>query len=231
MHCASGVGKEHGLHEANHHASPRAGRVTLSYVCPHCHRFLLEDHIRWVSAEHSDSGEKKNERNWRQLEVRSMRRPAQPKGPEQSPGDTRQRGSQRSKGVPSVRTLRREVVAGLPSALSKQLASLQAGMDNLADTIIGGSQQRSTLKITNEFRRFIDVKNHEAVKIGDLDGNSEEIKVIRPNLKIETFPNAAIREEVDDQTLRAKEVGILHTSLNSTKVGDSRWRPSLPDDD
>ena len=41
------------------------GRVTLSYVCPHCHRFLLEDYISWVSAEHSGSGKEKNERNWR----------------------------------------------------------------------------------------------------------------------------------------------------------------------
>ena len=104
--------------------------------------------------------------------------------------------------------------------LSKQLANLQAGRDNLVDTIIGGSQQRSTLKITNELRRLIDVKNHETVKIGDLEENSEAINVIRRNLKMETFPNAATREEVDDQTLRAKEVGILHTFINSWETAD-----------
>ena len=29
-----------------------AGGATLSYVCPHCHCFPLEDHIWWVSAGH-----------------------------------------------------------------------------------------------------------------------------------------------------------------------------------
>ena len=160
-----------------------------------------------------------------------MRRPMQLKGPDQSPGDTRQRGSQRSKGVPGGHARRREVLAGLSCVLSKQLANLQTGRGNLVDTIIGGSQQRSTLKVTNELRRLTDVKNHEAVKIGDLEENSEAINVIRDNLNMETFPNAATREEVDDPTLRAKEVGILHTFINSTKVGDSRWRPSLLDED
>ena len=28
------------------------GGVTLSYVCPHCHRFPLEDHIWWFSSGH-----------------------------------------------------------------------------------------------------------------------------------------------------------------------------------
>ena len=81
-----------------------------------------------------------------------MRRPMQLKGLDWSPGDARQRGSQRSKGVPGVYTRLHEVLAGLPSALSKQLANLQAGGDNLVDTI------------TNESRRFTDVKNHEITR-------------------------------------------------------------------
>ena len=28
------------------------GGVTLSHVCPHCHRFPSEDYIRWVSQRH-----------------------------------------------------------------------------------------------------------------------------------------------------------------------------------
>ena len=27
----------------------RQGGVTMSYLCPHCNRFLLEDYILWVS--------------------------------------------------------------------------------------------------------------------------------------------------------------------------------------
>ena len=35
------------------------GAVILSYVCPHCHRYPLEDYVWWVSSGH---GEK--QRNW-----------------------------------------------------------------------------------------------------------------------------------------------------------------------
>ena len=30
------------------------GDVTLSYVCPHCHCFPLEDYIWWVSSQHGE---------------------------------------------------------------------------------------------------------------------------------------------------------------------------------
>ena len=35
------------------------GGVTLSYVCPHCNRFPLEDYVWWVSTGHGDSNNKK----------------------------------------------------------------------------------------------------------------------------------------------------------------------------
>ena len=31
----------------------------LSYVCPHCHRYLLENYIWWVSIRQGDSSKKK----------------------------------------------------------------------------------------------------------------------------------------------------------------------------
>ena len=41
------------------------GSVTLSYVCPHCRCFPLEDHIRWVSPGHGDGNNRKTkQRNW-----------------------------------------------------------------------------------------------------------------------------------------------------------------------
>ena len=49
------------------------GGVTLSYVCPHCHRFPLEDHIWCVS-----SGE---EEEAVQLVVCGVRRPVQLEDP------------------------------------------------------------------------------------------------------------------------------------------------------
>ena len=34
------------------------GGVTLSYVCPHCNCFPLDDHICWVSTGHGDGNRK-----------------------------------------------------------------------------------------------------------------------------------------------------------------------------
>ena len=41
-------------------------------------------------------------------------------------------------------------------------------------------QEQRRLEITNELRRFIEVDIHEAVKIGDLEKNSEVIRVAGP---------------------------------------------------
>ena len=35
------------------------GGVTLSYICPHCNSFPLEDHVWWVSTGHGDSNNRK----------------------------------------------------------------------------------------------------------------------------------------------------------------------------
>ena len=35
------------------------GGVTLSYICPHCNSFPLEDYIWWVSTGHGDGGNRK----------------------------------------------------------------------------------------------------------------------------------------------------------------------------
>ena len=41
------------------------GGVTLSYVCPHCNSFTLEDYIWWVSTGHGDDNNRKKKRcNW-----------------------------------------------------------------------------------------------------------------------------------------------------------------------
>ena len=40
------------------------GGVTLSFVCPHCHRHPLEDYIWWVSSGHDDGRKKKKQCIW-----------------------------------------------------------------------------------------------------------------------------------------------------------------------
>ena len=64
--------------------------------------------------------------------------------------------------------------------LSKLLATLQAGGDNLVDSIFEALQLQSRHTITDELRRFIKVANHEVVKTGELQTNSVAIKVVRP---------------------------------------------------
>ena len=43
-----------------------------------------------------------------------------------------------------------------------------------------------------ENHEFIEVDNHEAVKIGDQHKNSEAIKVVKPKFNMDIFPNAAV---------------------------------------
>ena len=51
-HCIADPAAEHGLLEADHCAKWCGGRITLSYVCLHCHRFPIEDYIWWLSTRH-----------------------------------------------------------------------------------------------------------------------------------------------------------------------------------
>ena len=60
----------------------------------------------------------------------------------------------------------------------KLLANLQAGADNLVNSIFWELQGQSSVKLTNDLRRFIEVDDREPVKIGELERNSEAIKVV-----------------------------------------------------
>ena len=57
---------------------------------------------------------------------------------------------------------------------------LQTRTGHLVETMFEGLQEQSRLTITNALRRFVD--NHEAVKIVDLEKNSEAIKVVKSKL-------------------------------------------------
>ena len=110
----------------------------------------------------------------------------------------------------------------------KFLANQQTGGDSLVDTIFEGLQEQSRMNITNERRRFIEVDNHETVKIGYLEKNSEAIRVVRPKYNKETYQ---IREGVSESTFREGEEGTLRSFINTACVGDSRRGPPLVDED
>ena len=95
------------------------------------------------------------------------------------------------------------------------------------DTIFQGLQEQSRLKIMNEQRRFIVVDNQEAVKIGDLEQNTEPIKVARPKLNKKIFPKAAVRE-VDELT---PWEGQARCSPATPQMWRQRMGPPLVDAD
>ena len=105
--------------------------------------------------------------------------------PEQGFGFPRQCGPQRGEGVQVPRAASGFV---RKSHACSQVAGESADGDSLVDTIIEGVQEQSRLNVTNDLRRFTEVDDHEAVKIGDLE-NSEAIKVAKPKFE-EIFPNA-----------------------------------------
>ena len=192
------------------------GGVTLSYVCLHCHRVPLEDYIWWFSMGHGDSrkkGKKQCSRwcaacggqcNWR--------------NPNRVFGHTGPCGSQRREGVsgacPATQSRARN------KCVCSQVAGDLAGRAEIASwtTIFEGLQEQSRLTVTNELGRFIEVDSNEAVKIG-VEKHSEAITVARHKFDTESFPNAVIREGVNELTFREGEEGMQRSIINTAQRG------------
>ena len=100
----------------------------------------------------------------------------------------------------------------------KLLANQQTGGDSLVDTLSGGLQEKSRLKMMEELRRFFKVDDHEAVKIGDLEKYQVVLHVVGSNFNRADFPEAAVREGVE-LTLRREEECVLLTFIDTTNVG------------
>ena len=104
------------------------------------------------------------------------------------------------------------------------------GGDSFVETLFEGLQEQSKLNIMDALRRFIEVDNHEAERIRDLEKNSEAIKVVGPTSTEKMFPDAAVREVVDDLTRRRGEEGMPHLFINKFHVRCS-WLTPLVDED
>ena len=68
-------------------------------------------------------------------------------------------------------------------------ANQQKRGDSPIEVLVVGFQERSTLKVMGELRRFITVDNHEAVKVVDLERNMAARPVVKPKFTTD-FPEA-----------------------------------------
>ena len=75
--------------------------------------------------------------------------------------------------------------------------------------------------------------DREAVKIGELEKNSEAIKVVKPKFNKEIYQIAAVREGVNEMTLREGEEGTMRSFFYQHRKcgGASRRGPPLVDED
>ena len=71
-------------------------------------------------------------------------------------------------------------------------------------------------------RKFIEVDNHEAVKVGGLRRGLKSFKVVKSKFRTD-FPGAVFREGAGELTLRAHEEGVRRTFIDTSTVGHQRW--------
>ena len=138
------------------------GGVTLSYNCPHCHRFPLEDYIWWVSMGHGDSkNRKKKHCSWwcavcgGKYECRAPNRIL-----------IFQLGSSANEAkVFRAHVAPQGLCEKLINAL-KLLANQQTDGDSPIESIVTGLEARSRKGIMDGLRSFIEMVNHSALDVG-----------------------------------------------------------------
>ena len=194
------------------------GGVTLSYVCPQCSCFPLEDYIWWVSTGHGDgNNRKKTNCNWwcaacgGQYEWRA---------PNMILVVQIGANTDRAK-VFKARAGRLGLCAWRTS--SKMVISRFKAQTT-------GLHETSRRGIMDGLRRFIEADNHSAVDAGDLRRGTISVRVKKP-LFSETFPEAAITEGADELTLRAYDVGTQRAFIDTEHIEFERWGPPLVDAD
>ena len=184
------------------------GGVILSYVCPHCRCFPLDDYILWVSTGHGDgNNSKKKHCNWWCAAC----------------------GGQYEWRVPNMILVQTERKSStrLVSAL-KLLANPQEDGGSPIQSIATGLHERSRKGIMNGPRRLIEADTDSAVDVGDLRRDTISVDVKKPQFS-EAFPEAVIREGADELTLRADEVATQRAFINTKHIEFERWRPPLVD--
>ena len=79
---------------------------------------------------------------------------------------------------------------------------------------------------TEGLREFIKVDNERALEVGYLNRGMGTCKLRKPKVP-EGCPEVMVRENSDELTLRAQEVGTLKTYNNVNHVKPEGWSPHL----
>ena len=150
------------------------GEVTVSYVCPHCNCFLLDDHIWWWDTETATTGKKKHCSWW-----------CAPRG-----GQHQWRAPNRIKVVQIGANANEAKVYkahaaplglfdNLINAL-KLLANQQKDDDSPIRSIATGLHERSRRDFMDVLRRFLEADNHSAADVGNLRRGTKAANVKKP---------------------------------------------------
>ena len=141
------------------------GGVTMSYLCPHCNSFAMEDYVWWVSG----------------------RKSIQIGGARSVEKDTTGRHHlvvQTGESVNQAKVFRTHAVhqglcGNLVNAL-KLLANQQEDGDGVIQNIVTNLCEGSRKGLTEGLREIIQIDNHRALEVGHLREGLETLKVRRP---------------------------------------------------
>ena len=175
----------------------------MSYLCPHCTSFPLEDHVWWVSA-----GKKHcswwcaicgDEYDWRApnrlLVVQT--------------GDSASQAK-----VVEARAAPQGLCENLINAL-KLLANQQKDGDSPVQSIV------TARKALWSRRNIIEIDNRSVLEVGHLKETKNLFEVRRPKIE-EGCPKVSIREGAEELTLRAEEVGAPKACINVDHIAQDR---------
>ena len=112
----------------------------------------------------------------------------------------------------------------------KLLANQQEDGDGLLQNIVKNLGKESRKGLTNGLRDFIKVDDERALHVGALCRGSGTFKVQMPKVPA-GCPEVIVRENSDELTLRAEEVGKSKALVNVDHIEQERWGPRLVDAD
>ena len=181
----------------------------MSYLCPNCNSFPLEDYVWWVTG-------RKNQ----EVVVRNLW------GDNQTGCLVVQTGeSFEQTKVFKAHAVPQGLCANLIDAL-KLLANQQEKGDGLLQNVVTNLGKGSRKGLSDGLRDFIRVDSDRA-----LDRRGTGIfKVPKPKFP-EGGSDVTIRESLDELTLRAEEVNTSKAYVDVNHIKPERWGPHLVDAD